>query len=37
LGSTKTKHNQLPATIWNVYYDAKKLLQAGDCITITSN
>jgi len=32
-----TKHNQLPAIIWNFYYDAKKLLQADNCIIITSN
>jgi len=37
LGNTKTKHNQLPAIIWNFYCDAKKLLQADDCIMITSN
>jgi len=37
LGNTRTKHNQLPAIIWNFYYDAKKLLQADDCIMITSN
>jgi len=37
IGNTKTKHNQLPAIIWNFYYDAKKLLQADDCIMITSN
>jgi len=28
LGNTRTKHNQLPAIIWNFYYDANKLLQA---------
>jgi len=32
-----TKHNQLPAFIWNFYYDAKKLLQADNCIIIASN
>ena len=37
LGNTRTKHNQLPASIWNFYYDAKKLLQADNCIMITSN
>jgi len=37
LGNTRTKHNQLSAIIWNFYYDAKKLLQADDCIMITSN
>jgi len=37
LGNTTTKHNQLPASIWNFNYDAKKLLQAHDCIIITSN
>jgi len=26
LGNTRTKHNELPAIIWNFYYDAKKLL-----------
>jgi len=29
-----TKHEQLPAIIWNFYYDAKKLLQADNCIMI---
>jgi len=29
-----TKHEQLPAIIWNFYYDAKKLLQADNCIKI---
>jgi len=37
IGNTRTKHKQLPAIIWNFYYDAKKLLQADDCIMITSN
>jgi len=37
LGNTRTKYNQLPAIIWNFYYDAKKLLQADDCIMITNN
>ena len=37
LGNTTTKHNQLPAIIWNFYYDAKKLLQADNCIIMTSN
>jgi len=37
LGNTRTKHNQLPAIIWNFSYDAKKLLKAHDCIIITSN
>jgi len=32
-----TKRNQLPATIWNFYYDAKKLFQADNCIIITRN
>jgi len=36
-GNTRTKHNQLPAIIWNFYNDAKKLLQADDCIMIISN
>jgi len=27
LGNTRTKHNKLPAIIWNFYYDAKKLFQ----------
>jgi len=36
LGNNRTKHNQLPAIIWNFYYDVKKLLQADDCI-MTSN
>jgi len=36
LSNTRTKHNQLPAIIWNFYYDAKKLLPADDCIMITS-
>jgi len=31
MGNTSTKHNQLPATIWNFYYDATKLLQADNC------
>jgi len=31
-----TKHNQLPAVI-GFFYDAKKLLQADNCITITIN
>jgi len=30
------KHNQLPAIICIIYYDAKKLLQADNCIIITS-
>ena len=34
LGNTSTKHNQLPAIIWNFYYDAKKLLQAENCIIL---
>jgi len=29
-----TKHEQLPAIIWKFYYDAKKLLQADNCIII---
>jgi len=33
----KIKHNQLPTIIWNFYYDAKKLIQADDCIIKTSN
>jgi len=37
LGNTRTKHNQLLAIIWNIYYDAKKLLEVDDCIMITSN
>jgi len=37
LGNDKTKHNQLPAIIWNFYYDAKKLLQTDDCTMITSS
>jgi len=37
IGNTRTKHNQLLAIIWDFYYDAKKLLQADDCIMITSN
>jgi len=37
LGNTRAKHSQLPAIIWNFYYDAKKLLQADDCIMTTSN
>jgi len=37
LGNTWTKYNQLPATIWNFYNDVNKLLQADDCIMITSN
>jgi len=37
LGNTRRKHTQLPAVIWNVYYDAKKLLHADDCIMIASN
>jgi len=37
LSNTRTKHNQLPAIIWNFYYDAKKLLQTDDYIMITSN
>jgi len=36
LGNTRTKHNQLPAIIWKFYYDAKKLLQADDCIMTTN-
>jgi len=32
-----TKHNQLPAVIWNFYYDEKKLRKADNCIIITSN
>jgi len=31
MGNTSTKHKQLPATIWNFYYDATKLLQADNC------
>jgi len=30
-------HNQLRATIWNLYYDATKLFQPDNCIMITSN
>ena len=37
LSNTRTKHNQLPAIIWNFDYDAKKLVQADYCIMITSN
>jgi len=37
LGNSRTKHNQLPAIIWNFYDDAKKLLQADNCIIIPSN
>jgi len=37
MSTTKTKHNQLPAIIWNFYYDSKKLLQADNSIIITSN
>jgi len=37
LGNTRTKHHQLSGIIWNFYYDSKKLLQADDCIMITSN
>jgi len=37
LGNTRTKHNQLPAIISNFYFDAKKLLQADNCIIITCN
>jgi len=37
IDNTRTKHNQLPAIIWNFYHDAKKLLQADDCIMIRSN
>jgi len=29
LGKTRTRHNQLPSIIWNFYYGATKLLQAG--------
>jgi len=29
-----TKHEQLPAIIWNFYCVAKKLLQADNCIKI---
>jgi len=36
LDDTKTKHRPLPAIIWNFYYDATKLLQADNCIIITS-
>jgi len=32
-----TKHNQLPAIIWNFYYDAKKLFQVDNRIIIASN
>jgi len=27
----------MPAIIWKFYYDAKKLLQADNCIIMTSN
>jgi len=37
LGNTRTKHNQLPAIIWNLYYDPTKLLKADNCIIIASN
>jgi len=37
LGNTRRKHRQLPAIIWNFYYDAKTLLKADYCIMITSN
>jgi len=37
LGNTRTKHKQLLEIILNFSYDAKKLLQADDCIMITSN
>jgi len=33
----QARHNQLPAIVWNFYYDATKLLQADNCIIITSN
>jgi len=36
LGNTRPKHNQLPAVIWNFYYDAKKLVQANNCNIITT-
>jgi len=32
LGTSRINHNQLPTIIWNLYYDAKKLLQADNCI-----
>jgi len=32
LGNTRWKHSQLLAIVWNFYHDAKKLLQADDCI-----
>jgi len=32
-----TKHNQLPAVIWNFYYGEKKLLKPDNSIIITSN
>jgi len=35
LGKTRTKNIQLPASIWNFYYEATKLLQADNCIIIT--
>jgi len=37
LSNTRTKHNQLLAMIWKLFYDAKKLLQADDCFMIKSN
>ena len=33
----ETRHNQLPSIIWNFYYGATKLLQAGNYVVIISN
>jgi len=37
LGETRTRHNQLPSTIWNFYYGATKLLQTDIYVVIISN
>ena len=36
-GKTRTRYNQRPSIIWNIYYDATKLLQADKYVVIISN
>jgi len=36
LGEARTRHNQLPSIIWNIYYGATKLLQGDNYVVIIS-